>query len=93
MVDFVVDFVTPRGRIKRRARTVQILASVEAAKIFLGACGAKGKASPDCHFWSFFGVGDVSGAHENIKCRAAPCSRHANTPPFSARPPIDDPQS
>ena len=49
---------------------MQILASVGAAKIVLGACGAKGKPLPDCHFWSFSGAGDVSGAHKNINRRA-----------------------
>ena len=61
---------------------MQILASVEAAKIFLGARGAKGKPLPDCHFWSFSGAGDVSGAHENIKRRAC-AVRRANTPPIT----------
>ena len=69
------------GRITRRARAVQMLASVEAAKQFLRACAAMGKASPDCHFWRLFGAGDVSGAHENIKRRAGACARRANIPP------------
>ena len=60
--------------------------SVEAATIFLGACGAKGKPLPDCHFWSFSGAGDVSGAHKNIKRRAAPCAHRANTPPITYSP-------
>ena len=64
-------------RIEGALSAVRILASVEAAKIFLGACGAKGKSLPDCHFRSFSGAGDVSRAPKNIKRRAAPCAGRA----------------